>query len=63
MLSKNLIVVGAGQLGARIAERWREAYPDADIFLKTKNRNAARENLWQDMDFKQRIYNTITRSD
>ena len=50
-MSKNLIVVGAGTLGCRVAHLWKDRYPDAAIYLKTKSENAAREGKWKELGF------------
>ena len=51
MTSKNLIVVGAGHLGCRAAEKWRQLHPDAKIFLKTHHDDPARTAKWTSMGY------------
>ena len=47
----NLKVVGAGHLGIRIAVLWKESFPEASIYLKTKHSNAARSEKWKSLGY------------
>ena len=47
----NLKIVGAGHLGIRIGVLWKESFPDASIYLKTKHNNITRNELWQSFGY------------
>ncbi|TRY68641.1 hypothetical protein TCAL_08889 [Tigriopus californicus] len=49
--SKNLVIVGAGHLGCRVAQLWRESYPEARIVLKTRSFNEKRATLWSSLGY------------
>eukprot|EP00095_Tigriopus_kingsejongensis_P009169 maker-scaffold145_size311916-snap-gene-0.15 protein:Tk09169 transcript:maker-scaffold145_size311916-snap-gene-0.15-mRNA-1 annotation:"hypothetical protein GUITHDRAFT_64569" len=48
---QDLVIVGAGHLGCRIAEIWRGLYPKSDIFLKTRSIKADRDQLWTQLGY------------
>jgi len=47
----DLKVVGAGQLGMRVAILWKESFPEASVTLKTKHENIERSEKWKSMGF------------
>jgi len=47
----DLLVVGAGHLGARVAVLWKEKFPESKIFLKTKSDNAERTEKWRALGY------------
>jgi prephenate dehydrogenase len=47
----DLLVIGAGHLGARVAVMWRVKFPDSKIFLKTKSENAERSEKWRALGY------------
>lgn len=49
--SKNLLVIGPGHLGARVATLWRERFPQAKIALKANRKDENREAKWQSLGF------------
>jgi len=49
--SKNLLVIGPGQLGARVATLWKERFPEAKIALKANKEDQKREAKWQSLGF------------
>jgi prephenate dehydrogenase len=49
--AQDLIVVGAGQLGCRVAQIWKKTYPDAQVFLKTRSDNEVRSAKWRKAGF------------
>ena len=52
MLKMNdLLVVGAGHLGTRVAVLWRNKFPDCQIFLKTKTENQERSEKWNSLGY------------
>ena len=38
----DLLVLGPGRLGMKIAQKWKDLYPEAKIFLKFRSDNAER---------------------
>jgi len=42
----NLIVVGAGELGCRVAQMWKGLFPQATVYLAAKTENEERERRW-----------------
>ncbi len=49
--NKNLIVVGSGELGCRVAALWKQSHPDATITLKTRSYKKEREDKWRAAGF------------
>ena len=47
----NLLVIGPGHLGARVATLWREQFPEAEIALKAHRQDKEREAKWQSLGF------------
>jgi hypothetical protein len=47
----DLLVIGAGHLGARVAVLWRNKFPDCQIFLKTKTENPERSEKWKSLGY------------
>ena len=47
----DLLVIGAGHLGARAAVLWRNKFPDCRIFLKTKTDNPERSEKWRALGY------------
>jgi len=45
-MANDLKVVGAGRVGRRVALLWREQYPDAKIYLKTRTDKTERSEKW-----------------
>ena len=45
------MIVGAGQLGTRVAQLWREKFPDSRIYLKTNTHDKKRAEKWESMGF------------
>ena len=50
-MSKNLVIVGAGTLGCRVAHLWKLQYPDADVYLKTRTAKEERDAKWMALGF------------
>ena len=50
-MAKNLKIVGAGDLGLRVALMWREKFPDAKIYLKNRTENTERAARWKAAGF------------
>ena len=50
-INMNLKVVGAGHLGIRIAVLWKESFPEASVFLKTKHNVPERSAKWQSLGY------------
>ena len=48
----NLKIVGAGELGIRIAMLWKQKFPDSDVFLKTQHDDPDRSRKWRSLGFK-----------
>jgi len=51
MADMSLKVVGAGMLGARVAILWKQKFPDAKIYLKTRSDKAERSAKWKAAGF------------
>ena len=47
----NLKIVGVGHLGIRIGVLWKESFPEASVYLKTKHNNIERNELWQSFGY------------
>jgi len=47
----NLLVIGPGHLGARVATLWQARYPEAKIALKAHRDDSDREAKWQSLGF------------
>ncbi len=47
----DLLVVGAGHLGTRVAVLWRNRFPECQIYLKTKTENAERSKKWRRLGY------------
>lgn len=47
----DLLVIGAGHLGARVASIWKVKFPESQIFLKTKSDNQERSEKWRKLGF------------
>ena len=52
MVDNSLKVVGAGQLGLRVALLWKRKFPESNIFLKTRSHDEARTHSWSKAGFK-----------
>ena len=53
MADKSLKIVGAGVLGVRVAVLWKQKFPDATIYLKTRTDKPERSAKWTiNLDFK-----------
>ena len=50
-MSKNILIIGPGHLGARVATLWKERYPEAQITLKANRQDPDREAKWQSLGF------------
>ena len=48
----DLKIVGAGQLGVRLAVLWKAKFPDSSIYLKTNHKNHERSSKWESLGFK-----------
>jgi len=48
----DLKVVGAGQLGVRLALLWKEKFPKSSVYLKTKHNDTERSLKWNKLGFK-----------
>ena len=44
---KDLIVVGPGELGYRVAAFWKRAHPEAKVYLKTRSDKKERAECWR----------------
>lgn len=51
MSGLDLIVIGAGELGCRVAHRWKKLNQDAKVFLKTNSEKTERDAIWQAAGF------------
>lgn len=49
--NRTLVVVGAGNLGCRVAELWRQKYPDATIYLRTHTHVPERTDKWKKLGY------------
>ena len=47
----DLLVIGAGHLGARVAVLWKNKFPEASIFLKTRTNNPERSQKWKALGY------------
>ena len=47
----SLVVVGAGELGCRVAELWKARFPTAQVILRTKSDNPKRSSKWKSLGF------------
>lgn len=50
-MSHNLKVVGAGRLGIRIALLWKQRFPEACIYFKTRSNQTERTAKWKALGF------------
>ena len=48
---KNLLVIGPGHLGARVATLWQKRFPEAKILLKAQRNDVEREAKWKSLGF------------
>ena len=48
---KDLIVVGPGELGYRVAMFWKRAHPEAKVYLKTRSDKKERSECWRGAGF------------
>ena len=46
-----LLVIGPGELGARVATLWKSKFPNAQITLKAHRNNPEREEYWKSLGF------------
>ena len=49
--AKNLLVIGPGHLGARVATLWQNRFPEAEIALKAHREDPERDAKWQSLGF------------
>lgn len=47
----NLLVIGPGHLGARVATLWKQKFPKAEVALKAKTDDPVRRQKWQSLGF------------
>ena len=50
-MSKDLLVIGPGHLGARVATLWRQRFPAAAVTLKAHRQDPEREAKWRSLGF------------
>ena len=50
-ITSQLLVIGPGDLGARVATLWKEKFPDAQITLKANRNDPEREIKWKSLGF------------
>ncbi|XP_023330400.1 uncharacterized protein LOC111702851 [Eurytemora carolleeae] len=48
----DLLVLGPGRLGIRIAQKWQSEYPSSNIYLKFKSENPERSKEMEEKGFK-----------
>ena len=48
----DLLVLGPGRLGIRIAQKWQSEYPSSNIYLKFKSENPERSKEMLEKGFK-----------
>ena len=51
MDGNDLLVIGPGQLGARLATLWKRRFPYAKIALKAHRKDPDREAKWKSLGF------------
>ena len=51
MCSKDILIIGPGVLGSRVATLWKQRFPQAQITLKAKRQDPEREAKWQSLGF------------
>ena len=49
--NSELLVIGPGELGARVATVWKHKFPEAKIILKAHRKDPERENKWKSLGF------------
>ena len=49
--TSELLVIGPGDLGARVATLWKEKFPEAQITLKANRNDPDRESKWQSLGY------------
>ena len=49
--TSELLVVGPGELGARVATLWKSKFPEAKIVLKANREDHEREAKWESLGF------------
>ena len=49
--TSELLVIGPGELGARVATLWKSKFPNAQITLKAHRNNPEREEYWKSLGF------------
>ena len=47
----DLVVVGAGHLGCRVALKWQKLHPEAKVYLKTSTEKDERSLKWSEAGF------------
>jgi len=50
-MSNHLKIVGAGHLGLRVAVLWKQKFPDAEVYLKTRHNDPQRSAKWKSLGF------------
>jgi len=51
MSGKDILIIGPGVLGSRVATLWKQRFPQAQITLKAKRQDPEREAKWQSLGF------------
>ena len=49
--TSELLVIGPGELGARVATLWKSKFQNAQITLKAHRNNPEREEYWKSLGF------------
>ena len=49
--SKDLLVIGPGELGSRVATLWQKKYPNSKIALKANHHYPERTQKWRSLGF------------
>ena len=50
-ITNDLVVVGPGELGYRVATSWKRAHPEAAVYLKTRSEKEERSEKWRSAGF------------
>ena len=50
-ITNDLVVVGPGELGYRVAMIWKAAHPKAAVYLKTRSEKEERSERWRSAGF------------
>ena len=51
MSGRDILIIGPGVLGSRVATLWKQRFPQAQIALKANRQDVDREAKWQSLGF------------